>query len=93
MYAEKPQKDIHSFIGKMSVLDSDTTEESLGIENTIWCGAVVASGVATGITKPTFLLANYFLLKLLKIQLQFYIKFLFFIIPPYFAFNEIFHFS
>ncbi len=48
MYAEKPQKDIHSFIGKMSVLDADTTEESLGVENTIWCGAVVASGVATG---------------------------------------------
>ncbi len=48
VYAEKPQKDIHSFIGKMSVLDADTTEESLGVENTIWCGAVVASGVATG---------------------------------------------
>ena len=33
----------------MSVLDHDTTEESLGIENTIWAGAVVASGTATGI--------------------------------------------
>ena len=32
----------------MSVLDHDTTEESLGIENTIWAGAVVASGTATG---------------------------------------------
>ena len=81
VYAEKPQKDIHSFIGKMSVLDADTTEESLGIENTIWCGAVVASAVATGITKPTLLLANYFLLKPLKIKLQFYIKFLFLLFP------------
>ena len=52
MYAEKPQKDIHGFIGKMSILDSDSDhcEESLGVENTIWAGAVVASGTATGIT-------------------------------------------
>jgi len=53
VYAEKPQKDIHGFIGKMSVLDHDTTEESLGIENTIWAGAVVASGTATGLVVYT----------------------------------------
>jgi len=46
VYAEKPQKDIHSFIGKYSHPDG---EESLSIENTIWCGAVVASGTATGV--------------------------------------------
>ena len=46
MYAEKPQKDIHSFIGKLS--SQDGGEESLSIENTVWCGAVVASGTATG---------------------------------------------
>ena len=44
VYAEKPQKDIHSFIGKFSHSEG---EESLSIENTIWCGAVVASGTAT----------------------------------------------
>jgi len=55
VYAEKPQKDIHSFIGKLSVLDpdSDQGEESLGIENTIWAGAVVASGAATGLVVYT----------------------------------------
>ena len=46
VYAEKPQKDIHSFIGKYTYPDG---EESLSIENTIWCGAVVASGTATGV--------------------------------------------
>ena len=46
VYAEKPQKDIHSFIGKFTGEDG---EEPLGIENTIWCGAVVASGTATGV--------------------------------------------
>ena len=50
VYAEKPQKDIHSFIGKFSDEDG---EEPLGIENTIWCGAVVASGTATGLVVYT----------------------------------------
>merc|ERR1711976_724891 len=45
VYAEKPQKDIHSFIGKFT---SDSTEESLSIENTIWSNTVVASGTAIG---------------------------------------------
>lgn len=55
VYAEKPQKDIHSFIGKLSVVDPDNDhgEESLGIENTIWAGAVVASGTATGLVVYT----------------------------------------
>jgi len=46
VYAEKPQKDIHGFIGKLTHEDG---EESLGIENTVWCGAVIASGTATGL--------------------------------------------
>merc|ERR1719414_1375060 len=50
VYAEKPQKDIHSFIGKFSHAGG---EESLSIENTVWCGAVVASGTATGVVVYT----------------------------------------
>ena len=50
VYAERPQKDIHSFIGKYSCGEG---EESLSIENTIWCGAVVASGTATGLVVYT----------------------------------------
>ena len=38
VYAEKPQKDIHSFIGKLSHQEG---EESLGIENTVSKGSVV----------------------------------------------------
>ena len=45
---EKPQKDIHSFIGKLTVHDPDS-EESLSIENTMWANTVVASGTATGL--------------------------------------------
>ena len=47
VYAEKPQKDIHSFIGKFTT--SENTEESLSIENTIWSNTVVASGTAIGL--------------------------------------------
>ena len=42
IYAEKPQKDIHSFIGKFSM--NNGTEEPLSIENTLWSNTVVASG-------------------------------------------------
>ena len=47
VYAEKPQKDIHSFIGKFTTIED--TEESLSIENTIWSNTVVASGTAIGL--------------------------------------------
>lgn len=50
VYAEKPQKDIHGFIGKLS---HEAGEESLSVENTVWCGAVVASGTATGLVVYT----------------------------------------
>jgi len=54
VYAEKPQKDIHSFIGKVTVHEGeDEGEESLSIENTIWANTVVASGTATGLVVYT----------------------------------------
>lgn len=48
IYAEKPQKDIHNFIGNFySALPVDT-EEPLNIENTMWANTVVANGTALG---------------------------------------------
>ena len=49
IYAEKPQKDIHSFIGKFSLHASSVNEESLSIESTMWSNTVVASGTALGV--------------------------------------------
>ena len=49
IYAEKPQRDIHSFIGKYTSHGHLHQEESLDIENTIWANTVVASGTAIGI--------------------------------------------
>jgi len=49
IYAEKPQKDIHSFIGKFSLHASNVNEESLSIENTMWSNTIVASGTALGV--------------------------------------------
>ncbi|XP_041375249.1 probable phospholipid-transporting ATPase IIB isoform X2 [Gigantopelta aegis] len=48
VYAEKPQKDIHSFVGTFSRTDN-TCEDPLGIENTLWASTVVASGTALGV--------------------------------------------
>ncbi|XP_063921880.1 probable phospholipid-transporting ATPase IIB isoform X1 [Zophobas morio] len=49
IYAEKPQKDIHSFIGTFSRLDSLNSDESLDLENTLWTNCVIASGQALGV--------------------------------------------
>ncbi|XP_018567558.1 probable phospholipid-transporting ATPase IIB isoform X1 [Anoplophora glabripennis] len=49
IYAEKPQKDIHSFIGTFSRMDSLNNDESLDLENTLWTNCVIASGQATGV--------------------------------------------
>ncbi|CAH0550461.1 unnamed protein product [Brassicogethes aeneus] len=49
VYAEKPQKDIHSFIGTFSRSDSVNNDESLDLENTLWTNCVIASGQATGV--------------------------------------------
>ena len=45
VYAEKPQKDIHSFVGTFTVLEEGvSTQDGLGIENTLWANTVIASG-------------------------------------------------
>ena len=49
VYAEKPQKDIHSFIGKFTNHGTNYLEEPLGIENTMWSNTIVASGTALGL--------------------------------------------
>ncbi|CAH1163844.1 unnamed protein product [Phaedon cochleariae] len=49
IYAEKPQKDIHSFIGTFTRQDLINSDESLDLENTLWTNCVVASGQATGV--------------------------------------------
>lgn len=49
IYAEKPQRDIHSFIGTFRRLDSSTSDESLDLENTLWTNCVIASGQAVGV--------------------------------------------
>ncbi|XP_055713662.1 probable phospholipid-transporting ATPase IIA isoform X2 [Phlebotomus papatasi] len=51
IYIEKPQRDIHSFIGTFSKEGSE--EESLDVENTLWANTVVAAGTATGIVVYT----------------------------------------
>lgn len=52
IYIEKPQRDIHSFIGTFAKQTS-AEEESLDVENTIWANTVVAAGTATGIVVYT----------------------------------------
>ena len=49
IYAEKPQKDIHSFIGKYTNHGHPHQEEALDIENTMWANTVVASGTSIGL--------------------------------------------
>ncbi|GAB1863273.1 Phospholipid-transporting ATPase [Camponotus japonicus] len=53
LYVEKPQKDIHSFIGTFSRYDGYSSEESLGVDNTLWANTAVASGSALGIVVYT----------------------------------------
>ncbi|XP_060810427.1 probable phospholipid-transporting ATPase IIB [Amyelois transitella] len=48
IFIEKPEKDIHSFIGACTRLDEEESD-SIEIENTLWSGSVVASGQATGL--------------------------------------------
>ncbi|XP_022108719.1 probable phospholipid-transporting ATPase IIB isoform X2 [Acanthaster planci] len=51
VFAEKPQKDIHSFIGtfNMPTSEGSLAKDTLSIENTIWANTVVASGRALGV--------------------------------------------
>lgn len=52
IYVEKPQRDIHSFIGTFSK-ESGTEEDSLDLQNTLWANTVVAAGRATGMVVYT----------------------------------------
>lgn len=52
IYVEKPQKDIHSFIGTFSK-EGGAEDDSLDLENTLWANTVVAAGRATGIVVYT----------------------------------------
>ncbi|VVC25360.1 P-type ATPase, transmembrane domain,P-type ATPase, phosphorylation site,P-type ATPase, C-terminal,P- [Cinara cedri] len=47
IFAEKPQRDIHSFIGTFRRQDNGE-EVSLDVENTLWANCVVANGSALG---------------------------------------------
>ncbi|XP_066259510.1 probable phospholipid-transporting ATPase IIB isoform X1 [Euwallacea similis] len=49
IYVEKPQRDIHSFIGTFRRSDSLNNDEGLDLENTLWTNCVIASGQATGV--------------------------------------------
>lgn len=53
LYVEKPQKDIHGFIGTFTREDEYNSEESLGVDNTLWANTAVASGSALGIVVYT----------------------------------------
>ncbi|KAF2361694.1 P-type ATPase subfamily IV [Trinorchestia longiramus] len=55
VFAEKPQKDIYSFIGTFSKGEGDGSvrEEPIGVENTVWSGTVVASGRLLGVVVYT----------------------------------------
>lgn len=48
IYAEEPQRDIHSFTGKF-VSGKTNSEVALTIENALWANTVIASGQAVGI--------------------------------------------
>jgi phospholipid-translocating ATPase len=51
IYADAPHKDIHSFMGNISIIDETTGAERiepLGVENTMWTNTVLASGSAIG---------------------------------------------
>ncbi|XP_034948082.1 probable phospholipid-transporting ATPase IIB isoform X1 [Chelonus insularis] len=53
LYVEKPQKDIHGFIGTFTREDEYNSEESLGVDNTLWANTAVASGSALGVVVYT----------------------------------------
>ncbi|XP_048254813.1 probable phospholipid-transporting ATPase IIB isoform X1 [Haliotis cracherodii] len=49
VHAEKPQKQIHNFVGTFTRTDGTACEDPLGLENTLWADTVVASGTALGV--------------------------------------------
>ena len=53
VFAEKPNRDIHNFIGAFTRTDSVRAEDSLCVENTMWSQTIVASGSAVGLVVYT----------------------------------------
>ncbi|CAJ0585807.1 unnamed protein product, partial [Mesorhabditis spiculigera] len=54
IYAEKPQKDIHAFVGTYKITNEDgTVDGSLNVENVLWSNTVLASGTAVGVVVYT----------------------------------------
>ncbi|KAK7601028.1 hypothetical protein V9T40_008469 [Parthenolecanium corni] len=51
LFAEKPQRDIHTFIGTFRM--EGVSEQSLDSQNTLWANCVVASGSALGVVVYT----------------------------------------
>ncbi|KAI6203569.1 hypothetical protein M3Y94_00572600 [Aphelenchoides besseyi] len=50
IYAEKPQKDIHAFVGTYRVFLNDKYEDgALSVDNVMWANTVLASGRAVGL--------------------------------------------
>ena len=54
VYAEKPQKDIHAFVGTYKITTEDGVHDgSLSVENVLWANTVLASGTAIGLVVYT----------------------------------------
>jgi len=49
VYVEKPQMDIHTFIGTFSA----TKDVSLDVKNTLWGNTIIANGTAVGVVVYT----------------------------------------
>jgi len=58
VFAERPHKDIHNFVGRFSMLmqkhpthtqTDESVDEPLSVENTLWGSTVLASGTAIGV--------------------------------------------
>ncbi|CAD5205453.1 unnamed protein product [Bursaphelenchus okinawaensis] len=54
VYAELPQKDIHTFLGNYKIYFEDCSQDgSLSAENVLWANTVLASGTAIGLVVYT----------------------------------------
>lgn len=54
VYAEQPQKDIHTFLGNYKVHFQDCSQDgSLSVENVLWANTVLANGTAIGLVVYT----------------------------------------
>uniref|UniRef100_A0A914XVP2 Phospholipid-transporting ATPase n=3 Tax=Panagrolaimus TaxID=55784 RepID=A0A914XVP2_9BILA len=54
VYAEKPQKDIHAFVGTYRINTVEgVTDGGLSVENVLWSNTVLASGTAIGLVVYT----------------------------------------